>query len=149
MNITNLPGFISSSFFTLDSLQANIFIADYELVLVYMNPMARKTLKSIENDIFKVFSIRVEDFIGGSIQRFHKDPLHVAGIIRNSSALPHEVIIDIGKIHLKFCINGITTRAGEIFGYIVNWEDVSEKTEMDEKMRNLNEELIIIEKFLC
>jgi len=125
---------ISSLKATLDSVQANIFIADRNFKLIYMNPKAEKTLTSIEHDVYKAFRVRVDDFIGESIHQFHQDPTRVSEILRNPSALPHEAFFDFGDIHLKTAINGIPGPEGEIIGYIVNWEDVSEQVRMNEKM---------------
>jgi len=134
MNIKNLPDVISNSFITLNSLQANIFIANRDFKLVYMNPKAEKTLKSMENDIFEVFNIRVKDFIGGSIHRFHRDPDQVERVLKNPMAFPHEAIFKFGNTQLKTNINSIVGPEDEIVGYIVNWEDISEKAKLLEEM---------------
>jgi len=118
----------------LDSVQINIFLADQNLNLVYINPKAEKTLKSIENEIFEVFGVRIENFIGESIHQFHRDPNRVEKILRNPMALPHEAFFDFGEVHLQTSINGISGPEGEINGYVVNWEDVSEKVRSNEEM---------------
>jgi methyl-accepting chemotaxis protein len=125
----------------LDSVQTNIFIADRDFKLVYMNPLAEKTLKSIEMEILRVFGIRVDDFIGESIHKFHRDPDQVERILLNPSALPHEAFFDFGVVHLKTAINGVSGPEGDIIGYIVNWEDVSEKVVLNLEMANLIIEL--------
>jgi len=129
----------------LDSVQTNIFIADRDFNLVYMNPKAEKTLKSIENEIFEVFGVRIDNFIGESIHRFHRDPNRVEKILRNPMALPHEAMFDFGVVHLKTSINGVFGPEGEIIGYIVNWEDVSEKVRLDMEIAKLIIELKNIE----
>ena len=130
----------------LDSLQVNIFIADRNFNLVYMNVKAGKTLKGIENEIYKVFNIKLGDFIGGSIHRFHRDPDQVERILKNSAALPHEAKLDFGNIHLKSSINCIIGLEGEIVGYIVNWENKSEKVRKMEEMVKFVEELELIDE---
>jgi methyl-accepting chemotaxis protein len=139
MNTKNLPDVISNSFVTLNSLQANIFIANRDFKLVFMNPKAEKTLKSMENDIFEVFNIRVSDFIGGSIHRFHKNPDQVERILSHPMNLPHEAIFEFGGIHLSSRINGIAGSGGDIIGYIVNWEIISEKAKLWEHLSKNNE----------
>jgi len=69
----------------------------------------------------------------------------VEKILRNPRALPHEAMFDFGEIHLKTCINGVTTLDGEIVGYVVNWEDISEKVNGAEEMTNLVKTLDMIE----
>ena len=112
MNTKNLLDVISNSFITLNSLQANIFIANRDFKLVYMNPKAEKTLKNIENEILEVFNIRVDNFLGGSIHRFHRDPDQVERILSHPMALPHEAIFEFGDILLNSSINGIAGSGG-------------------------------------
>ncbi len=145
MNAKNLSEVISSSFVTLDSLQANVFIADLDLNLVYMNPKAIKTLKDVEHEIFKVFGLRVKDFIGVSILRFHQDPQGVEKILRSSSSLPNQMMIHRGEIHWEVLFNAITVPDGEIVGYILNWVEKSEQARMEEEMMKRIEELEMIE----
>jgi methyl-accepting chemotaxis protein len=124
----------------LNSVQANVFIANRDYKLVFINPKAEKTLKSIENDIFEAFNIRVRDFIGGSIHRFHRDPDQVERILKNPAALLHEAVFEFGDIHLNSSINGIAGSEGDIIGYIVNWEIISENVKLYENL-SLNNEL--------
>src|SRR5262249_29095350 len=58
----------------LESLQTNIFLADLEYNIIYMNDRAGKTLKRIEKDIVQAFKVKAEEILGGSIHRFHKNP---------------------------------------------------------------------------
>ncbi len=134
MDAKILFGDIVSLQAALNCIQANIFIANRDFKLIYMNPKAEKTLKNIENAIFKVFSIKTEDFIGESIHRFHRDPSRVESILRNPLALPQEATFEFGNIHLKSSINSIVGPENEVIGYIVNWEDVSEKVKLLEDL---------------
>ena len=58
----------------LDNLQTNIFVADKDLNLIYINEIARATLILIEPEIQKAFELRVDEFFGDSIHRFHQNP---------------------------------------------------------------------------
>lgn len=132
----------------LDCVQANIFLADQDFKLVYMNPKAKKTLKNIEKKIFETFRIKVEDFIGESIHRFHRDPNHVEQLLRNPLVLPHEAIFQFSDVHLKSSINSIVGKGGGISGYIVNWVDVSEKTALLDQISKKNEWSVDMAKWL-
>jgi len=123
----------------LNNTQTNIFIADREFKLIYMNPKAEQTLKNIENGILEVFGVRVEDFIGASIHRFHNDPIQVEWILRNPMIMPHEAVFKFGDVHLKTRINTIVGPEDGIIGYIVNWEDVSEKARLLEDLSRKKE----------
>ncbi len=82
----------------LDKLQMNVFVADKNLNLVYMNEIALKTLKAVEPEIQKAFGIRADDLLGGTIHRFHKDPQAVESVLRNPSSLPHQAELAFGNV---------------------------------------------------
>ncbi len=109
----------------LDNLGTNVFVADAEFNLVYMNKKARETLELIANEIRDVFNIEVDEIQGGSIHRFHRDPQSVEKILRNPSALPHEAEFGFGEVKLRTGINAFYDANGAVSGYIVNWEEVS------------------------
>ena len=130
---------------SLESMQVNLLFADPEYTLIYANEKAVKTLSGIREDIRKEFNVSVEDMVGGSIHRFHRNPDAIERILRNPLALPHEAKFDFGAVRLKTAVNGITPLDGEIIGFIVNWEDKSKKVRKNEEMTKLVAELEIIE----
>lgn len=119
----------------LEALQTNIFVASLDLTLVYLNERARRTLAGFEAEIVRIFGLRVNEFLGGSIHRFHRDPGAVERVLRNPSALPHEAEFTFGDITLKTNINGLRDDGGKVVGFIVNWEDVSEKLRLERAQR--------------
>ncbi len=112
---------------SLANVQANIFLADNQLNIVYANDRALETLRAIENDIRQAFGVEVDDIVGASIHRFHKDKRRVERILRSPTALPHQAKFTFGSVTLEARINGIFGPGHAILGYIVNWEDVTEK----------------------
>ncbi|MCB9889291.1 MAG: chemotaxis protein [Planctomycetes bacterium] len=110
----------------LDSVQSNILVADIDLTLVYANQRAIDTLKGIADDIHAAFGVKIEELLGASIHRFHRDPARIEKILRNPKALPHSASFSFGEVTLRTDINGILDDRGELLGYIVNWDDVSE-----------------------
>ncbi|HSQ57460.1 MAG TPA: methyl-accepting chemotaxis protein [Gemmata sp.] len=118
----NSLDFLSSAF---TALQTNIFIADPNLTLIYANERAMHTLRRHEAEIRSVFGVEVDDMMGGSIHRFHRDKRMVEEILRNPSALPHQAEFTFGTVTLQTSINAVYGPGRDILGYIVNWEDVS------------------------
>jgi predicted nucleic acid-binding Zn-ribbon protein len=110
---------------TLDRLQANIFIADTKLNLVYINPKANETLRKLGSEIEKAFRVRLSDVAGGSIHRFHKDPQRIERILHEPGFRPHDAQFSFGSVTLSAHINQICGTDGEIVGYVVAWEDVT------------------------
>lgn len=122
----------------LDKLQMNVFVADKDLNLIYINEIAQATLISIEPEIQKEFGLRVCDFLGGSIHRFHQNPKQVEKILRNPASFPHTTELAFGKVILKTCINSILDERGEIQGYVANWEEIAERKELELDQARVN-----------
>jgi methyl-accepting chemotaxis protein len=116
---------------SLASVQANILVADAKLNIIYANDRALETLRTIEDDIRKAFGVDVDDIVGASIHRFHKDKRRVERILRNPAGLPHLAEFTFGAVTLQARINGVFGPSNELLGYIVNWEDSSARQRME------------------
>jgi methyl-accepting chemotaxis protein len=116
---------VGGSFSSLNKVQANILVADVDFNLIFANENAIKTLGIIKEQIYAEFGVSVNEIVGGSIHRFHKDPGRIEKILRNPSALPYTAEFTFGDVTLAATINATTHDSGVISGYIVNWEDVS------------------------
>ncbi|HET7488846.1 MAG TPA: PAS domain-containing protein, partial [Acidimicrobiales bacterium] len=120
----------------LDSLQANVFVADTDLNIVYANDHAVATLRAIESEVVAAFGVSVDEVLGGSIHRFHRNAKRVERILHDPHALPHEAQFTFGSVTLKASINGVDVD-GRVVGYVVNWEDVSEKIKAEAEMARI------------
>ncbi|GAA0549462.1 hypothetical protein GCM10010172_34360 [Paractinoplanes ferrugineus] len=127
----------------LTSVQANIFIADRGLNLVYANPMALQTITTMAAEIQRVFGVSTADLLGGSIHRFHRDPARIERILQDPSALPRHAQFTFGRVTLDTHINRIADPNGEVVGYVVAWQDISDKVaaqkQADVLLRRLSE----------
>lgn len=79
----------------------------------------------------------MDDIVGASIHRFHKDKRRVERVLRNPAALPHQAEFTFGNVTLQAKINGVFGPGDEVLGYIVNWEDVTEKQVMEAEQSRL------------
>jgi methyl-accepting chemotaxis protein len=109
----------------MDSVQANVLVADTSFNLIYANQSALKTLETLKDQIYTAFGVSINELVGGSIHRFHKDPQKIEKILRNPSALPHTAEFSFGEVTLAATINAISGANGMVSGYVVNWEDVT------------------------
>ncbi|MBT6854555.1 MAG: PAS domain-containing methyl-accepting chemotaxis protein, partial [Nitrospina sp.] len=100
-------------------------MADTDFNLIYANSSAINTLQNIKDQIYESFGVSLNEIVGGSIHRFHKDPQRIEKILRNPSALPHTAEFSFGDVTLAATINAITDSNGMVSGYVVNWEDVT------------------------
>ncbi len=122
----------------LDAIQANVLLADASFTIVYANPKAVETLRAIESEIEQAFGVSVDDIIGGSIHRFHKDSRRVEKILQSAKALPHEAQFGFGDVKLKATINRVAGAGGEVLGYVVNWEDVTDRSRIEGEMARVS-----------
>ncbi len=123
---------------SLNCLQENVLIADKNYNLIYANPRALETLKGIQEDISKEFRVSLNEIVGGSIHRFHKDPKRIENILNNPHALPHTAEFTFGKVTLKASINGIFDENRQSQGYVVNWSNETEKIKAETAMARIN-----------
>jgi len=109
-----------------DSMRANVFIADLDLRLIYANRMALATMAYREEELKSQFGVTMDDLLGSSIHRFHKDPSRIETMLRNPANFPHEATFGFGTIQLTTHINTITdSDGGAVLGYVVVWEDTT------------------------
>jgi methyl-accepting chemotaxis protein len=112
---------------TLESMFANCFVADLNLNLVFMNRQAAETAAELAPVFRTAFGVELQDLLQGSIHRFHKDPAHIERILADTSALPRSAVFTFGGVTLRAMINAVTDAAGLKYGYVVIWENVSER----------------------
>ncbi|MFN3713488.1 MAG: methyl-accepting chemotaxis protein [Alcanivoracaceae bacterium] len=122
---------------TLESLQANVFVANTDLHIVYINPRASETLRTISKPIEETFGVKIQDILNGHIHRFHRDPKRVESILRNPSMLPHQADFNFGGVTLRTRINAVLTGKDEIIGYTVCWEDVTAELRQQNEFRRV------------
>jgi methyl-accepting chemotaxis protein len=108
-------------------MDANCFVADLDLTLVWMNRKAGGTVHSLAGAVRQSFGVALEDVLGGSIHRFHSDPARIERILSDPASLPRQAVFTFGGISLRTQINAITDSAGTRLGYVVVWENVSER----------------------
>jgi methyl-accepting chemotaxis protein len=122
-------------FHVLDEVQTNIIIADPDLTLSYANKKAMATFRLLAKDLHQAFGVAPEKMVGGSIHRFHKDPAAIERLLDDPTALPRSATFRFGQVVLETRINRIAGEGGTLGGYVVAWEDVSDKVRLDDEVR--------------
>ncbi|HET9657131.1 MAG TPA: methyl-accepting chemotaxis protein [Kineosporiaceae bacterium] len=111
----------------LDGINVNVFVCDRTFRMVFANARALRTLTELAPAIRTVFGLGLEDLLGGSIHRFHHDPARIERILADPSALPREATFTFGGITLRTLINAVRLADGTVHGYIVAWDNISER----------------------
>lgn len=118
----------------LENLPANVFVADANLKLVYANKAALRALREFTGVIREKFNVDPAEIMGGSIHRFHSDAKRVETILRDPSKLPHAAEFSFGSVTLRTTIDGVRNSDGSVVGYVVAWENVSEKAAFERRV---------------
>lgn len=120
----DLTGDLQSLQTALENMGTNVFIADANRTLIYINKKGRETLQQVSHIIQKVFNVDAGGLIGRSIHDFHSDPNRIETILANPSNFPRKADIVFDEVILETNINIVTDSQGNIIGHVVNWEEV-------------------------
>ncbi|CAB4543629.1 unannotated protein [freshwater metagenome] len=123
---STLAGDAAALMSVVDSMQTRVMVADLQLNLVFVNDLALRTLRGLERELVDSFGVTVDQLLGGSIHRFHKDPARIEQILRNVGSLPRPVSFAFGGHTLQGFANALHID-GRHVGYVVNWEDMTDE----------------------
>ncbi len=122
----------------LENVGTNVFVADRDLNLIYMNRRAQETMKRIERVVEQNFGVKYIELLGGPIDRFHAARAkQIRRLLGDESNLPIHTDIKVGDLTLDLFVNAILNPAEEYIGLVVNWEDVSDKRRMEQDVARI------------
>lgn len=114
-----------------DNANTNIMIADGERNVVYMNDAVLQMLRDAEDEIRKDLpGFSAETVLGGSIDRFHKNPAHQMGMLSRLQGT-HRAQITLGRNTFGLIANPIFSESGERLGTVVEWKDRTRELEAE------------------
>ncbi|POB02009.1 methyl-accepting chemotaxis protein [Halopseudomonas oceani] len=114
-----------------DNANTNIMIADGERNVVYMNDAVLQMLRDAEDEIRKDLpGFSAETVLGGSIDRFHKNPAHQMGMLGRLQDT-HRAQITLGRNTFGLIANPIFSESGERLGTVVEWKDRTRELEAE------------------
>jgi methyl-accepting chemotaxis protein len=111
----------------LENLPTNVMCADRDLVLRYMNPASRNTLRTLEAHL----PVRVDDMIGRPIDIFHKNPEHQRRMLADPASLPHQALIQVGPETLDLLVTALHDGSGNYAGAMATWSVATEKIRLE------------------
>ena len=124
----------------LDSLGTNVFVADLDLTLVYMNRKASDIMRKLGPTIEKLFGVSYRELIGTKIDSFHGDRAkQIRRRLSDSSNLPIRTEIRLDELILDLNVNAILSESGEYIGIVVNWEEISDKKRLEEEVEEIRQ----------
>jgi len=108
----------------IDSVTANLMIADVKLNIVHMNPATRDLLQEAESDLKKELpQFSMASLVGSNIDIFHKDPSHQRKML---AALKkrHRATITVGPRVFDLVVTPLE-EGNKVSGFVVEWADAN------------------------
>ncbi len=119
----------------LDSVSANVMVADADLEIIYMNNTVTEMFRAAEPDIRKDLpNFDVKNLIGTNIDDFHKNPAHQRRLLTDLSDT-FESRLELGGRTFSIITNPIIADNGERIGTVVEWQDLTEQLAREDKER--------------
>lgn len=111
----------------LEHVPMNVMIADADENVIFVNRRAKEVLSSLESELAKYLpGFRVDEIMGGSIHRYHRDPGAIKRILqglRPGDARKGE--IRPGRFIFEHETRVLVDQTGSRVGYVVQWADVT------------------------
>jgi len=123
----------------LESQRANVLVADPDLNLIYVNEAGLEIMHALEPKLVEAFGVRVDELLGGSIHRFHKDPSKVEARLARRADFPMDVDFSFVDVTVQTQINEVTDGADDVVGYVVVFEDISERLIKDQAIQRMTQ----------
>ncbi len=115
----------------LDGVRTNIFVANRAFEIIYINDFAKQTLSQIAGEIRQAFGVDVDNMVGLSIHKFHKDATRIERMLTDPQTLPHQAEFSFGPITLQTRINSVLAADGRVEGYVVAWDDITHRQRLE------------------
>ena len=121
----------------LDNVTANVMIADKNFDIIYVNTAVMTMFQAAEADIrTELPAFRVSEILGGSIDRFHKNPAHQRGMLERLTST-YKAQIKLGGRVLTVVANPVMSDSGERLGAVVEWQDITAQLAAEEKAQRI------------
>lgn len=130
--VVNLTEALEGMKGALDNLGTNVFIADLDLRLIYMNRRANEIMRKLSSTVEKLFGVSYRELIGIKIDSFHGERAkQIRRLLADPGNLPLRTEIRLADLILDLNVNAILSDSGEYMGVVVNWEEISEKKRLE------------------
>jgi methyl-accepting chemotaxis protein len=123
----------------LDNVGSAVMVADPDRHIIYANEAAMTLFRNAEDDIRKELPhFDVDKMIGNSIDTFHDNPGHQAGLLERLSQ-PHQADMEIGGRSIRIVANPVIDNAGQRLGTAVEWQDRTAEVAVEREIDSLVE----------
>lgn len=124
----------------LESLGVNVFVADADLKLIYMNRRAAETLASINPILEKQFGLRHDQILGKSVDIFHgARAAEIRERLLDPRSYPLHTEIRFGGLVLDLNACLLVGPDGKMSGMAVSWSEISASKTLQAEMEGMKQ----------
>src|SRR4051812_37909092 len=124
----------------LDSVQANIFVTDNHLDLVYLNTKARVTLRTLEPQLRQAVGVGPDHLVGVNLARMHADRGQLERLAAEADPRPRNVDFKLGDVTLGASMSPVGDLPDRE-GFAFAWADITTKVDEAKRTQRLNARL--------
>jgi PAS domain-containing protein len=117
----------------LNSMQANVVVADADFTVLYVNPRAAETLRGLDAELYKAIGVHADHVVGADLTRLHEDPALLERQLRDPAFRSASALFRLGDITLGSHISRIADPHGVSLGYTVAWANITDKLATDRR----------------
>lgn len=110
----------------IDTLRANVMIADADLKITYMNTAVKSLLAEVETELkAELPRFSMETLLGSNIDVFHKNPSYQRDMLAKLTK-PHNATIRVGGHAFDLLVTPLM-KGGRPEGFVVEWSNAKER----------------------
>ena len=123
----------------LDSVTANVMVADGDLNIIYFNDTVLEMFRNAEQDIRKDLpNFNVNELMGQNIDVFHKNPSHQRQMLAALKST-YKADIAVGGRDFQVIANPVFSESGERLGTVVEWADRTQELSVEREVAGIVE----------
>ncbi len=135
-----LAGILETMRYGLENLGTNVFVADRDLTLVYMNRRAAQTMQGLAATIEGQFGVSFEELIGTGIGAFQPERAsEIRRLLSDPANLPVQTAIELAGLSVDLGVNPVHDASGDYVGVIVNWEETGERKKLEIEVERIRQ----------
>ncbi|MEO8024972.1 MAG: methyl-accepting chemotaxis protein [Bryobacteraceae bacterium] len=140
---TDLASCIEGMKGALDALGTNVFVADRDLRIVYLNRRAAEMTTKMNDVLERLFKISSSEIVGTPLDVFHgQRAKQIRRLLSDPENLPIRTEVAVEDLILDLNVNAIVDEQQQYVGVVVNLEEISAKKAMEyevERVRQMME----------
>ncbi len=111
-----------------DLTTVNLMIADLDGKIIYLNEAVKDMLSAREAELKNALpGFSVNSILGGSFDRYHKNPSHQKSLLADERNLPYTSDISIADLHFRLNAFALKDDSGKHIANAVQWTDITEQ----------------------